>query len=87
MSLIPKDDPIEIKQAKISGVKADFPNKEVTLTIKVPFGANPEILNVATNQLAFISFSDMPVEIQIQQLQQVMDLMTPTEVKLSVKKR
>ncbi len=86
MSLIPKDDPIQINQAKISGVKVDFPNKEVTLTIKVPFGANPEIY-VATNQLAFISFSDMPVEIQIQQLQQVMDLMTPTEVKLSVKRR
>lgn len=83
MSFIPKDEPIRIKQAKLSGVKADFPNKEVTITIKVPFSANPDILTVATDQLAFISFSDMPIEIEIQQLQHVMDF----NVELTTKKR
>lgn len=87
MIFIPKDDPIKIKQAKISGVKADFPNKEVTITIKVSFVVNPDILTIATNQLAFISFSDMPVEVDIQQLQQVMDLLMPTEVKMTTRKR
>jgi len=86
MSLIPKGEPIRINQCKISGVKGDFPNKEVTITIKVPFAANPDILAVAEDQLAFISFSDMPVEIEIQQLQMVMDLRPVTEVKLSRRK-
>jgi len=86
MSLIPKGGPIEIKQAKISAVKADFPNKEVTITLKVPFTVNPDILTIATNELAFISFSDVPVMIEIQQLQQVMDLLNPIEVKLTTRR-
>lgn len=86
MSLIPKGGPIEIKQAKISAVKADFPNKEVTITLKVPFAVNPDILTIATNEPAFISFSDVPVMIEIQQLQQVLDL-TPIDVKLTTRKR
>jgi len=44
MTLIPKGGPIEIKQAKISAVKADFPNKEVTITLKVPFTVNPDMI-------------------------------------------
>ncbi len=86
MTLIPKGGPIEIKHAKISAVKADFPNKEVTITLKIPFTLNPDILSVATNELAFISFSDVPVALEIQQLQQVMDF-TPVEVKMTVKRR
>ena len=85
MTLIPKGGPIEIKQAKISAVKADFPNKEVTITLKVSFSANPDILAVSADQLAFISFSDVPVMIEIQQLQQVMDF-TPVEVRLTTRR-
>jgi len=86
MTLIPKGGPIEIKHAKISAVKADFPNKEVTITLNVAITLNPDILSVATNELAFISFSDVPVALEIQQLQQVMDF-TPVEVKMTVKRR
>ncbi len=76
MSLIPKGSPVHVKQAKISGVKADFANKLVTVTLKIPFSVNPDILQVATDDLAFISFADLPVSVEIQQLQQVMDFNT-----------
>lgn len=61
---------VEIETAQVDGVKADLVKREVRVTIVVPLS---ELTQSAQEDLAFMSFMEVPCRVEFEQKQRQME--------------